>query len=209
MVENQRLEVIIYNKEVERFPSRVEGIMPTKLHIAMPMRKSVPVLLQPGTKFTARFIANDACWQFSSSFIDKMIVPLPIWIVTAPTEFEKIQLRSYVRIAVSMPATITIIEDKGESLPFNIKTKDLSGGGVQLVSEKKVPVGTTINLVLNLPEMDLVKIKGEVVRADKPNGVDIYWLAVKFIEISEKDREKIIKYIFKLQIERRQKGLSI
>jgi len=49
---------------------------------------------------------------------------------------------------------------------------------------------------------------GEVVRVDRPQYErNIYWIAFKFIGLHERERSMIVKYIFKKQLERRQKGI--
>jgi len=54
-----------------------------------------------------------------------------------------------------------------------------------------------------------LKSQGEVVRAEYDSNREFYTAAIKFVEISERERDKIIKYIFRRQLERRQSGLEI
>ncbi|MDF2928641.1 MAG: hypothetical protein K0Q75_879, partial [Anaerospora sp.] len=35
----------------------------------------------------------------------------------------------------------------------------------------------------------------------------VFWVGIKFLEVQERDRSKLIKYIFKKQLEQRQKGV--
>lgn len=206
---NQRLEILVDSTQQEsaKYSSRIEGIADNRLYLAMPMKKGVPVFLLPGTKFRGRFIAHESAWQFFSTYLDKRIMPVPIWITSLPDELEKVQLRAHVRIHTVLNAKISVITDNGELPPETVSTKDISGGGMQIVSPAPVNYGAKLRVALDLPEYGGIKAIGEVVRVDRLNDAGVYWIALRFTEIAEKDREKIIKFVFRLQIERRQKGL--
>jgi len=177
------------------------------MHIAMPMNKSVPVIPRPGTKFYGRALAQGTIWQFTCIFVDKNMVPVPIWICELPFALIKVQLRSFVRLPAALPLKFKILSDSGDPVSIGTTTRDISGGGLQLITKKDLPVGTILHLWLDLPEFGPVATKATIVRSDQPPDTNIYWVATKFTEIVEKDREKIIKFIFKKQSELRQKGL--
>lgn len=177
------------------------------MHLAMPMNKSTPVILMPGSTFYGRILAHGAIWQFTSTFIDKTILPVPIWISGPPYDLKKVQLRSFVRLPVTLPLTLSIPSDETDEAPVGTTTRDLSGGGLQLILKKRLPVGTILRLTLQIPGFSPVAATATVVRVEQPPDTNIFWIAVKFSQITEKDREKIIKFIFKKQCELRQKGL--
>jgi len=206
---NNRLEIIVGSgKNARRFHSRIEGLTEEHLLVAMPMEKSVPVILLPGTAIRGRIVANNISWEFTSILYDKRIAPLPIWVIKMPGELTKIQLRDFVRIPANVPAQIRIITDGQEAMTVAVNTKDISGGGVQFISKERLPVGTKLKVSMDLGISGIPVATAEVIRVETPPGLNIYWIAAKFTDIIERNREIIIKYIFKKQTERRQKELT-
>lgn len=171
------------------------------------MNKSVPILLWPGAKFWGKTISAGVVWQFTSRFIDKRMQPVPIWVAEIPYDLRKIQQRSFVRISAGVPLQYHILPDVEGRAPVTTTTKDISGGGLQLLAKFQLPNGTKLRSQLDLADLGFINVVCEVVRAEKIPESRSYTVAVKFIEITERDREKIVKYIFKKQTERRQKGL--
>ncbi|HAI85983.1 MAG TPA: hypothetical protein DCL63_03200, partial [Firmicutes bacterium] len=90
-----------------------------------------------------------------------------------------------------------------------VATADISGGGVGLfIWNDDVPVwlamGRRIWVALPIGEGgSSVRVMGEVVRLEKPeagpaNGVSV---GVGFVEISERERARIIRFVFERQRE--------
>jgi c-di-GMP-binding flagellar brake protein YcgR len=199
--------MIYIGKNVERYPSRVEGLTDKHLYLAMPMNKGVPIILVPGTKFGGRVIADGVVWQFTSVFVDKKPLPVPMWIAELPFDLQKIQLRSFVRIQVGLTVSIDVINEEPDHPPIPATTKDISGGGMLLAIRQSLPTGTKVKASFKLPDFGNIQVAAEVVRSDSLSETGFYTVGVKFVEIPEREREKIIKFIFKKQCERRQKGL--
>jgi len=74
---------------------------------------------------------------------------------------------------------------------------------------QRFAVGQAVELILSLPDRRIAA-KGMVKRVNKPEeGPDSLWaLAIAFTEIAERDRDAIIRYAMKRQIELRKKGLA-
>lgn len=174
----------------------------------MPMSKSVPIILMSGTRFYGRTIVDGTVWQFNSTFLDKKLLPLPVWIIDYPSDLKKIQLRSFVRIDTALPVKIDVLPEAegGETVSLTASTKDISGGGMQLALRKSLPLGTKIAVAFELPNMGEITTEGTVVRIEKSADC-IFTAGIRFIDIPERERDKIIKFIFRKQCERRQKGI--
>lgn len=207
---NQRVEITLGKKYEQPFSSRIEDITPTTIILAMPMDKGVPVLLSPGNVFFGKAIDQGAVYQFTSTFIDKKILPLPVWIASPPRNIRKIQQRAFVRIDAVLPVTMEF-EDETEADSMRLLkafTRDISGGGMQVISKEPIQLGSQLQLQIELPEFGSVRTIGKVVRAEQPQDArSLFWISIKFIDIPEGIRSKIIKFIFKKQLEQRQKGL--
>lgn len=196
---------------VEQYRSRIEDIHADNMVIAMPMAKSLPVLLPRGEVFFGRVVANFAAFEFTSSLIAKQMHPLPVWIIAVPYNIKKIQQRAFVRVDAALPVLITEMIDGQESESANISavTKDISGGGLQIATSHLWPIGTELMVHVDFPGAGPVVLRSKVMRIQQPQpDRSMFWIGIKFLEINEKDRGNIIKFIFKKQLEQRRKGLE-
>lgn len=73
--------------------------------------------------------------------------------------------------------------------------QDISEGGIYLVAPQKIPMGTFLELSFQVRPDDLVYAVGKVVRSTEA-GNGFYGLGVRFTNISDKDRQKIIDFIY-------------
>lgn len=208
---NQRVEIMLSQSgNAPRFTSRIEEMLFDKIVFAMPMQKGHPVLLESGRGFYGKIFDESGVYCFKSKLLDKRMSPLPVWIAKMPYDIEKIQQRAFVRFDIAQPLRIEYFLDHNEEKPVSLKviTKDLSGGGLQAVCEKPIKLGTKVKMVLTLSEGGDFEIEGEVVRVYKPQmDRQLFWVSVKFINVRDNVRDKIIRFIFKKQLEHRQKGL--
>jgi c-di-GMP-binding flagellar brake protein YcgR len=84
---------------------------------------------------------------------------------------------------------------------------DISGGGIQIKTKLKLKEGDQIKISFKkLIKLDKL-IKGKIVRKRKEN-FEVYKYGIEFIDISDRNREMIIQWIFNLQRKLRQKGLG-
>lgn len=178
--------------------------------IAMPMQKGYPVFFERGKTFYGRVFSDSGIYAFQSTYADRKMSPLPIWIVTTPSEVEKMQQRSFVRFDVALPIVVAYPDpDKeDEVISLKLNTKDLSGGGLQVISEVKMKIGRKVQLTLDIPEYGVFEVDGQVVRVHQPqDDRKLFWISIKFLSIPNNIRDKIIRFIVRRQLEQRQKGL--
>ncbi|BBB93165.1 MAG TPA: flagellar brake domain-containing protein [Methylomusa anaerophila] len=208
------MDVILPGKDgtFEQYRSRVEEINSQRIAIAMPMKKGAPVFLVRGESFYGQTVSDGVIYKFTSTFINKLMNPIPLWIVTLPTDITKIQQRSFVRYEAMIPVRVKILDDgndnKADSAFLDALTKDISGGGVQLVVKQQLPAGAKLKIAIDFPGLGSICVTGQIIRVQQPQpDKPVFWTAVNFVDIDEKDRNIIIKYIFKKQLEQRRKEL--
>lgn len=215
---NQRLEVWFSDKPDERYGTRIEEINSDSFVIAMPMSKGYPVMIPRDSNFSGKLIIEGLVYQFTCTLLSKRIHPLPIWVISLPFDIQKIQLRSFVRVAASLAIQLKVISSEAnnpasaivvsEQPVYSLFTRDISGGGVQVVSKQLLKAKAKVEIVLDMPANETIMAIGEIVRTHQPQpDIPVYWVSIKFTDIQEKDRSKIIRYIFKKQLEQRQKGV--
>ncbi len=95
----------------------------------------------------------------------------------------------------------TNFPDVGQEPPVGV---NLSGGGLRMVIPEQLVTGQKVLVELTLPTMPPAAITSiaavvRVVPAPAQEEANRYETALKFIDIHEDDREKIIRYVFKRQ----------
>lgn len=94
---------------------------------------------------------------------------------------------------------------------FKGRLKDVSATGVGLYSNGSYEVGDRISLVLEDLDYKL-ELEGKIVRSEEQRlGVFKYLYGIKVTEKTEIEREEVMSYIFKKQLEiiRKRKGTSL
>ena len=103
-------------------------------------------------------------------------------------------LRAETRVPVTLPVTY-----KDEKSFFNVVTGDLSSGGLFIKSENLLEPGQKFLVNLRLPDReDSIIIKCEVVwvrRKDEELGNGTPGMGVKFIDMTDKDRAVLERYL--------------
>lgn len=94
--------------------------------------------------------------------------------------------------------------DNGEEVWKKGIILDLSGGGMKIKIEEKLSLRDRVTVNIFIAENEKVQIVGEVVRVEKSNTGE-YICGLKFKEISERTRDKIIQKVFEQM--RKQRGL--
>lgn len=211
----QRLEFSFINDatgEEKKYTSRVEDIDDTKLTVAMPYDKGVPIIPYSGEQVFGQVITRNCAYKFVSSFIQPMHDPIPVWVLKKPPVVERFQNREFVRVKVTRPIVVHPLDDEGSVQPLvTTNTVDISGGGVCFVIFEPLKVGNRVTLDIdNLPDMELMRIMGEVVRCQSVEvaGVELYHVGVKFLALTEVEQNKLVKYVFELQRQHLKMGLS-
>lgn len=110
------------------------------------------------------------------------------------------QRRDFYRHSILLTVKVDILTEEGliaESM--NAMTKDISGGGLRLVIKKKLKAGTLVRC--NIPiNNEIISPIGEVVRVDiMKDSTVLNETAISFTDVTERERAKIISYIFKCQ----------
>lgn len=215
---NQRLEILLMDGSTETYQSRIEEVGEDRLTLAMPMSKGRPILLYEGSSFNGRMPCHGGMYVFASTFLDKAITPLPVWVVSLPRDVRKVQQRSFVRVSARVETNITYVEPPAPgsaqaptARTLQLETKDISGGGVGLISKVPLKHGQKVRLQLYLPvdgAENRLELLGSVSRCERPQAdLPVFWLGIRYEDIQEADRQKIIRYVFKKQLEERQKGI--
>jgi c-di-GMP-binding flagellar brake protein YcgR len=114
----------------------------------------------------------------------------------------KVQRRNFIRV----PAELKIAVKVSEVVQFIGYTDDVGGGGISFLCKKNIPiqVNNEADCWLLVPfkngKVDHANFKAELVCV-KPTETDQQLVMLRIIDISDRERQKIIKYCFERQLE--------
>lgn len=122
--------------------------------------------------------------------------------------------RRFARLDIELNVRWKRIHDKSKDSSLNIdKIKNISRGGLCLVTSKKLEIGIDLRigsrlpkagdylfLGIELPSKKVIETKGKVVWVremglDNLEGEEEYNVGVEFIEMKEEDREEIYRLV--------------
>ncbi|MCC5912377.1 MAG: PilZ domain-containing protein [Clostridiaceae bacterium] len=118
------------------------------------------------------------------------------------------QRRKYVRALVDFPVHCFLVgyNDKkiNSNKKFPVTVKDISGGGVLLSSSLSLPIGTVLVFELEL-EQQLFILTVKVIRNIENKVEKNRSLGCEFLGITDGDRQKIISFTNKMQLQSKRK----
>lgn len=115
-------------------------------------------------------------------------------------EFEHFQMRSWVRIDLSIPAEVSKGEGRGTAFQkeiFPAWLTDLSGGGASFKTIESLEVGAVVELSFKMRNHHFSQIKSQIIRIQRDEELTTH--SVEFMNLGTQDREKLIRLIFDRQ----------
>ncbi|MDR1701288.1 MAG: PilZ domain-containing protein [Sporomusaceae bacterium] len=215
---NNRINILIPNEQQSDsdliyHTSRIEDIDETGMMLAAPLFKGRPIELAENEIFYGQMPIEGAVYDFYCVFLGKMTQEsLPFWRASLPYNIYRKQQRNFVRYDISLPVAVKAkdTENPDENHPVTFfRTKDISGGGLKLISKMALAQGAVFELTFNIPEYGEIMVDAKVVRVQKPqDDVKLFWIGCEFLNIVDRERTAIIQFIFKRQLEDRRKFVS-
>ncbi len=210
------LEVLAGNYKGS-YPSVVEGVNRDAIVVGHPFIKSALLPLAHGTKVRVTFKGRGALYTFESRVKGRGSEGVFVLYLELPEKIDRIQRRRFVRLEVILPFYYK--KDSEERYKSGM-IKDISGSGVRAVVDRSVNVGDTLQLFIDLygksnpnkvvDVSGVIAVRAVVVRqVINPDFNDKRKkeVGMEFVEMSEKDRQKIVRFIFEKERLSRQKGL--
>ena len=205
----QKLDVIEEDPESlqkEIFFSRIEDIKENSILITPPFRKGFYLPPRIGRVISARGVADKVPYLFEATLLRYVSAQLPLWEVSKPSTYHKIQMREDVRLEISLKVNLEVLASADEKKIIKTLTRDLSAGGMQVVLPQALPIGTTIKVNVTLCSEFVFETQGMIVRLTPPMPpLDKHFAGIKFMEVDAVTKKKIIRYIFGKQAEMRMK----
>lgn len=201
------VELVVLEGEYEgKYRTRIEEVGEKTLSVGVPLEQGELVPLRQGTKVKLIFWDKVAAYALETKIIQRIAVPVSLFILELTNSVTKVQRRNYVRVPALFPLTFEMVTQEGLSDLHKAMMLDLSGGGMQFLTETQVENKALIYAQVALPNGDL-RIPARVSRAEKTEDGKRYVISVEFDYISERERDRIIRCVFDIQRAMRKKGL--
>lgn len=199
-------------KESKIYPSQILDSPKTNIFIISgPIYKNNIIPLHKGeTIDIAYLVENRGMYVFKAKIIEKKYDPIYKLKVEKISQTKKYQKREYYRFEASIPVVKkhTIDTGQGEKVIVEkCKTKNISGGGLNLLSNFKHGKGDMVTCSFNINHRT-IEAEAKILRIEPVDTYDYkYSLGIHFLDIKERDRDEIIKFIFEQERILREKGL--
>lgn len=145
--------------------------------------------------------------RFNNDNVEQLMIKLK-------GDIKRIQRRNFFRFEYTLPVGYKVINTLNPMEYENNRyiktiTKDLSGGGISIRLMEEIKEGKLLECVLELGKSKNIVFIGKALRLSKYdiNEKFKYEVGIKFIKIEDRDRERLIKFIFDKQRILRKKGL--
>lgn len=194
--------------------TRVESMSKRGIVVQRPAHSYDPIRLPRGTKVELQITVTEPTamagkYRAETVVLAEIWQPVPLLRLQTPEQWERSQLREFFRVPTAQRVRVRTLPATGDAGWFEAHTRDLSGGGCQLVVPQVLEEGQTIEIVLPLAD-EVFRLRGTVQRmqADATDGGSGGSAGIEFSDVTEKQRETIIRYAFERQIELRKKGMT-
>lgn len=204
---NTKILVEVLSGEfIGKYDSRIESVDDDYIYISLPTKNAIPAPLKPGTKIDVSFVTDKGRFSFITEVIDRVRDNIIMLKIKKPEQLFRKELRKYFRVETFLKIIVCkIVYNDNKNTPDMLKickegtVKDISGGGVRIFTELELDVDDIVELDFSGAINNIKEVFGKVVRVKEINGKTE--AGVEFISIRENDRDKIIQYVFKRQIE--------
>ncbi|MEA4900854.1 flagellar brake protein [Desulfitobacterium sp.] len=201
------VELIISEGEYAgHYKTHIDEVGENILSVYAPIQQGQIVPLHEGTPMKVIFWDEVAAYEIKSKIIQRIAVPVAIFILEFPHDIRRVQRRNFVRVPAFYPITFRSVNRQGLSDPQKGTMLDLSGGGMRFQTYETVEMGAILLTTLSLPSGPL-QTSARVCRVEKDLEQKRYSVSVDFNQIPERDRDRIIRCVFDLQRDMRKKGL--
>ncbi len=112
-----------------------------------------------------------------------------------------VQRRKSYRVRASIPFSFTVIDAAQSELNGkrvdDIKTKNLTVGGLAFQSRLPLKVGDKLEITLNLKESQRVSAVGWVIRsrAVESDQEDLRWVGIEFLQLAHDEQMELMKFL--------------
>lgn len=199
--------------EKDYYISSVQEFTKKSINIDVPLLARRALILSDQESIVVRFIANKSIYEFESRLLAYHPGTVPYYEIAIPNEIREGQRRSLFRLDITLDVDCWLelnapspnkLDKKSEPL-IRAKTVNISGSGVRISSYVPLKTNQNINLIIKFEDMEIQKLPAIVMWTKKETRQDqtIYYAGLRFLDISRKTQDNLVRYLFKIQTRRR------
>lgn len=201
------VELILHDGDYKgKYHTRVDEVGEHIISVTAPYHQGEVIALRVGTVLEVAYYDEVSAYSFDTKIKQRIAVPIPIFVLDFPEQIRKVQRRNFVRIPAIYPVTFRMVTKEGLSDLKDGNMLDISGGGMRFKTVEKLENNSLLYAQLKLPSGEL-NTPVRVRRVQKIEDKNAYSISAEFYEISERDRDRVIRCVFELQRTMRKKGL--
>ncbi|OPJ57108.1 flagellar brake protein [Alkalithermobacter paradoxus] len=204
----QKLQIEIETSDIKEnnlISQLLEIVSEDEYFIAVPIVNTSLFPIYVGSKITIYYtIESSGVFKFSAEVIDRKKGDISYLHIKRISEIKKIQRRDYFRLEISIPIELY---DLGDNLISKGYTKDISGGGISAILDRKIQNNIYVYCKIDIDNKKY-KLHSKIVRSGiYEKNTDLFEIGISFEKIDNKERNNIVGFIFKEQRKLMQKGL--
>jgi c-di-GMP-binding flagellar brake protein YcgR len=211
---NETVEILIEDGgENTSVSGQIYDMSQGLIQLFWPTRSGVRVPVARDRRITIVYHRESGVYFCPGVVAEIVHTPVPIVHLRMNGKIDRLQRREYVRVKTSIPVSMQEAKPtrtawnhaESRSLHIAARTVDLSGGGIAILKELSVPVGTEFQIKLRLeegePPMDLTARIVSIRQTEDSNGRHLFRLGIAFTGIPDAKRKIIVRKVFKIQQE--------
>jgi c-di-GMP-binding flagellar brake protein YcgR len=198
---NQSVRVLPEDSRQEDWSSStIQDIDDRAFYIAVPVRRTVPLMLREGDSVHFQIPGATGMVLFTTKVTGWRRDVIPLIGLALPTQVERIERRSFVRLPVQLEASLAEIPKEGKEVAWvRGQMLDISGGGVRMAIRRNLSKGARVMVTFALPlgsYSETIVSDGEVMRIQEKGPSGIVQVGVQFVNLATKYQDSIIRFIF-------------
>jgi len=198
---------IIFVKELEgEYKSSVVDIDFNRriIFLSVPSLKGRFIPIPKGVRMTVNLFDRSSIYEFDTvslgvvKYDNIYVIPVPF-----PETVRKTERRRFVRIPLFLEGRFYLYAEP-DSESFSFTTKNISAGGLMMVTKKYLKVGDIIYIDLKLDQnFSLSKQKAKIAREDE-HTEDGFIYGVQFLDLQPNTEKLLVRYIFQKELKMKQ-----
>ncbi|MBS3872640.1 MAG: PilZ domain-containing protein [Firmicutes bacterium] len=180
------------------YVTRVEDISHLEFAVGVPFGSTSAEVFHPGEEIFCWFgdKEDQALWGFAARVLRREVRRIPLYYISMPTNFERVQRRNFFRLPTLIQAQYRLL---GENHWYKAFVIDISGGGVRLSHRDPLAHLDMVQVTFALHKSDShFLLQGQVMRVERVDsaGILMYHTGIKFINLPMSTQDRLVGYVF-------------
>ena len=192
------------------YSSRIERVRERELYVLSPMARLEVISVPLGTPVRLGVRLDTRYFGANVTVLEHVFHPEFLLGLTHPDVLQRRNQRAFYRLpAIIQPRSAAVVNDDGaREQPLRATIVNVSGGEVELVAPEPARSGQLVTILFNIEGVPLRSL-AQVVAVQAPGeGRFNHRVHCQFLNLDWQVRERIIRYIFRQQLELLRRGVG-